>query len=228
MSDILKIWLSSGKICAAVNYRRLWPVKLRLTVHVDDALIHEQAIYSASIGTRGDSREMIHTLPMPIAEILMAPSPAVEVKLWHRHQKASAEIKIRHCDRKRRPIVVCDRQPNGVRLNGWVVPKQDKTPRLSMFVDGRYVGSHKPTTQRRDILKRYPETAHVMNGYGFNIPKWCYDAQPHDVVIIEEASGIIADNCVMTLTPAMLRDGLIRRSNVLLEALSGQMYGDLK
>lgn len=227
MSKILKIWLFSGKICAEVKSKTILPKRLRLSVFVNDVLTHEQSFFTPSSLMRGDGRQVFN-LPLPVRKMFESNQSACEVKLTGFRLSERRSLKLRDCNRKERPIVVSDKKPNGARLSGWIVPKDATNPRMTFYVDGKLTGSHAPTRNRRDIVKLYPETANIMNGFGFTIPEYCYDGKPHDFLVIEETSGVIAENGTMTATPEILRDALIRRSTKLISDMKTPIEESLR
>ena len=120
-----------------------------------------------------------------------------------------------------RPLVVHNKRPEGFRFIGWVVPKGEEVPQLSLFIDGRYVESMVPSLKRGDISKLYPETRNSNNGFFFSIPDWVFDGEDHVFIVLEENSRIVARHSPIRISPDDLRDGLERRRGALLKLIDG-------
>ncbi len=220
MHNVLKAHVEHGQLHVEITYSSFWPRELHLAIFVGDNLVEEVPV---SGETARGGVENIQVFDLPAEDIVV--HRAIRLRLSRKQKVLSEQVlHFRKSDRDNRPIVVSNRRPGGLRLQGWIVPRKDTAARLALFVDGAFVESSVPSTIRRDILQLFPETASVNNGFGFGIPEWCYDGEPHDFVIIEEVSRVIAENTTLTLTPADLREGLVRRSDTLLKALSGDLY----
>jgi len=211
MKEVMALRLNSGQLEVAFTSASLGTGPFRLAARVSEKLVYQTDI---------DPHAGSFMLPLPLSDMLEAPVMATLVTLYRGSQTcAEAVFELSRSDRQARPIVVVDKRPTGMRLNGWVVPSQEQAPRLTLFVDGHHITEVEPTRIRKDIVKLFPETAQIRNGFGVVIPEEFYDGQPHSFVILEENSGVIADNCALILSPKDLRGALLQRSKTLFARL---------
>lgn len=222
MKEIIRASLFHGRLKVEVSYKSIWPQQLNLEVLVGDTIVETLPV-TRTIARGGEENALL--IDLPLDGVIAHHAVLLRLRRGSKVLEDSV-LQFRASDRDNRPIVVSNRRPEGLRLQGWVIARPDQEVRVSLFVDGQFVESTPLTTTRRDITQLYPETANTKNGYGAGIPEWCYDGQPHEFVFIEEHGRVIAENSVLTLSSADLREGLLRRSHILLKLLSNGQYED--